>query len=61
MLNYEYDAEAEKRILRQEGIQEGMQKERQKMIELMLKVQQGNISIDEALNKAGSIAALEGQ
>jgi hypothetical protein len=73
MLNYEYDAQAERRILRQEGRQEGiqegmqegmqkgMQKERQEMIKLMLKVQRGNITIDEALNKARSTAALERQ
>ena len=48
MLNYEYDAEAERRVLKKEGRQEG----RNEIIELLEKIKQGDISVEDALTKA---------
>ena len=44
MLAYEYDAEAERRVLRQEGRQEG--------IDLIAKLLREGLSIEEAYAKA---------
>ena len=48
MLNYEYDAEAERRLLKKEGRQEC----RNEIIELLEKIKQGDISVEDALTKA---------
>ena len=44
MLNYEYDAEAEHRVLRQEAANEG--------IDLMAKLIRNGLSVDEAIIEA---------
>ena len=62
MLNYEYDAEADRRIQRQEGRKEGQIEgrieDRCEMIKLMVEIQQGNISVEEALRIARESAPL---
>ena len=47
MLNYEYDAEAERRVLKQEGREEGM-----KGMDFLVELLREGLSIDEALEKA---------
>jgi len=53
MLNYEYDAEAERRVIRQEGRREG----RQEGIDLVVKLLQAGLSADDAIAKAKRTAA----
>ena len=48
MLNYEYDAEAERRVLLQESRQEG----RQEGIDLVAKLLKQGLSVDDAIEKA---------
>ena len=50
MLNLKYDAEAEARVLRQEGRQEGRQEERFKIAERLLR--RGRL-IDEVIEDTG--------
>ena len=56
MLNFEYDAEAERRVLmkegRQEGLQEGLQEGRNEIIALLERIKLGDISLEDALSKA---------
>ena len=55
MLNYEYNAEAERRVLWQEGMQEGIQKGRQEGIQgidLIVKLQHEGLSLEEAVVEA---------
>ena len=56
MLNYEYDAEAEKRVLRQESREEGREEGRQEGgnegIDLVVKFLKDGLTLDEAQNKA---------
>ena len=51
MLNYEYDAEAEKRIIRQEGRSEG----RQEGVDILAKFLKDGLPVDEALEKARKV------
>ena len=76
MLNYEYDAEAERRVLRQEGLQEGRQEGRQEglqegrqesrqetlqeVLEMMKKLKEGELSVDDAYARIKK-ASLENQ
>ena len=48
MLNYEYDAEIEKRVLLNEGRQEGLQE----VFDLVAKLLKEGMSADEAIAKA---------
>jgi predicted transposase YdaD len=53
MLNWEYDADAERRVIREEaqleGRQEGRQKERQEIIEILTKLVEKGTPINDAL------------
>ena len=48
MLNYEYDAEAERRVLRQEAYQEGFQE----VLDLVTKLAEEGLSTEAAIDKA---------
>jgi len=56
MLNYEYDAEIEKKVIRQEGRREGRQEGRregrQEGVELLGKLLQEGIPLEEAISMA---------
>ena len=49
MLNWEYDADAERRVIREEGMQQG--------VELLAKLLKEGLSLDEALEKVKSVSA----
>jgi len=59
MLNWEYDAEVEKRVLSEEaeqrglkkGLKQGVEKGQQKTLELIEKLVKDGMSLDEALEK----------
>jgi len=53
MLNWEYDADAEKRVIKEEGKQEG----KQEGIDLLANLLKEGLSLDEALKKAKSTLA----
>jgi len=59
MLNYEYDADAERRVIRQEslqeGRQEGQQEGRQEVIELIENLLKDGLSPDEAIASAKKV------
>jgi len=59
MLNWEYDADAERRVLTEEAMQQGIQQGMQQGAELVANLVKNGISVDEALNKvkAMSVAA----
>ena len=67
MLNWEYDADAEKRVLReeakqegiQEGIQQGIQQGKREMTELLAKLISEGMSVEDALNKVNSSISLQ--
>jgi len=48
MLNWEYDADAERRVIREEGMQQG--------VDLLAKLIKEGLSVDEALEKAKSVS-----
>jgi len=52
MLNYEYDAEAERRVLREEAYQEGFQKGFQEVLDLVTKLVEECLSTEAAIDKA---------
>ena len=56
MLNYVYDAEAEKRVLLQEGRQEG----RQEGIDLLARLLKEGLSVDDAVATAKKAATESG-
>ena len=49
MLNWEYDADAEKRVLTEEAIEQGMQQGKQEGAELLAKLIGEGMSVDAAL------------
>ena len=51
MLNWEYDADAERRVLTEEAIQQGLQQGQQQGAEMIVKMVKEGIPIDEALEK----------
>ena len=51
MLNWEYDAEAEKRVITEEAVEQGRQEGRQEGAELLVKMVNEGTPIDEALEK----------
>ena len=51
MLNYEYDADAEKRVLKQEGLQEGLRKGHEG-IDLFANLVRAGTPVDVALTEA---------
>jgi len=51
MLNWEYDAEAEKRVLTEEAIEQGRQEGRQEGAEQLAKMINEGISLDKAMEK----------
>ena len=51
MLNYEYDAEAEKRVIIQEARQEGLEEGMEKGIESLAELLREGLSIEDALIK----------
>ena len=58
MLNWEYDADAERRVLReeakQEGIQQGKQEDKREMAEQLTKLISEGMSVEDALEKVNS-------
>jgi predicted transposase/invertase (TIGR01784 family) len=54
MLNWEYDADAERRVIREEGKQEGKQEGIQQGVELLAKLIKEGLSLDEALERVKS-------
>jgi hypothetical protein len=60
MLNYEYDAEAEQRVIRLESYQEGRQETwqlaSQETMSLLTKLQRGELSFEDAFEKARCFA-----
>jgi predicted transposase YdaD len=54
MLNWEYNADAERRIIREEGKEEGKQEGIQQGVELLAKLLREGLSLDEALEKVKS-------
>jgi len=54
MLNWEYDADAERRVLRNEALEEGMQKGKIDGAELLAKLIKDGVSVDEALESIKS-------
>jgi len=59
MLNWEYDADAEKRVLREEAKQEGIQQGKREMAELFAKLISEGMSVEDALNKINSSLSLQ--
>jgi type II secretory pathway component PulF len=49
MLNWEYDAETEKRVLAEEAIQQGRQQGRQEAIKMLAELIKEGTPIDEAM------------
>ena len=65
MLNWEYDADAERRVLREEALQQGMQQGLQRGVqqgvlqgtELLAKLIREGMPLEDALEKAKSASA----
>jgi len=54
MLNWEYDADAERRVLRNEALQEGRQEGKLEGAELLAKLLKEGVTLDEALESVKS-------
>ena len=57
MLNWEYDADAERRVLTEEAMQQGIQQGRQQGADLLAKLIKEGAPVDEALEKVKSMSA----